>query len=104
LVVILSPYAPHISEELWKLLGNNAGTLSYAPFPIFNPEHLIENEFNYPVSINGKTKTSINLPLTLEPKEVEEIILKEEAITKYFDGKAPKKVIVVKGRIINIVI
>jgi leucyl-tRNA synthetase len=104
LVVILSPYAPHISEELWKLLGNKAGTLSYAPFPIFNPEHLIENEFNYPVSINGKTKTSINLALTLEPKEVEEIILKEEAITKYFDGKAPKKVIVVKGRIINIVI
>ncbi len=104
LVIILSPYAPHICEELWQLLGNVAGTLSYTPFPIFNPNHLIENEFNYPVSINGKTKTSINLALTLEPKEVEEIILKEEKITKYFDGKYPKKVIVVKGRIINIVI
>ncbi|OAQ38745.1 leucine--tRNA ligase [Pedobacter psychrophilus] len=104
LVIILSPYAPHICEELWQLLGNEAGTLSYTPFPIFNPDHLIENEFNYPVSINGKTKTSINLALTLEPKEVEEIILKEEAIIKYFDGKYPKKVIVVKGRIINIVI
>ncbi|MBK0383397.1 leucine--tRNA ligase [Pedobacter sp. SD-b] len=104
LVIILSPYAPHICEELWQLLGNKAGTLSFVPYPVFNPEYLIENEFDYPVSINGKTKTNINLPLTLEPKEVEEIVLKEETITKYFDGKYPKKVIVVKGRIINIVL
>jgi leucyl-tRNA synthetase len=104
LVIILSPYAPHICEELWVLLGNQAGTLSYTPFPVFNPQHLVENEFNYPVSINGKTKTNINLSLAMEPKEVEEFILQQEAITKYFDQKYPKKVIVVKGRIINIVL
>ena len=104
LVIILSPYAPHICEELWVLLGNQAGTLSHASFPVFNPEHLIENEFNYPVSINGKTKTNINLSLAMEPKEVEEFILNHDPITKYFENKSPKKVIVVKGRIINIVI
>ena len=86
------------------LLGNQAGTLSHASFPVFNPEHLIENEFNYPVSINGKTKTNINLSLAMEPKEVEEFILNNDPITKYFENKSPKKVIVVKGRIINIVI
>jgi leucyl-tRNA synthetase len=104
LVIILSPYAPHICEELWEQLGNQAGTISYTTFPIFNPQHLIENEFNYPVSINGKTKTSINLSLALEPKEVEEFILTQESVTKYFEEKYPKRVIVVKGRIINIVL
>jgi leucyl-tRNA synthetase len=104
LVIILSPYAPHICEELWVLLGNQAGTLSYAPFPIFNSEHLVENEFNYPVSINGKTKTNINLSLAMEPKEIEEYILTQESVTKYFEQKYPKRVIVVKGRIINIVL
>jgi leucyl-tRNA synthetase len=104
LVIILSPYAPHICEELWEQLGNQAGTISYTDFPIFNPQHLIENEFNYPVSINGKTKTSINLSLAMEPKEVEEFILTQESVTKYFEEKYPKRVIVVKGRIINIVL
>jgi leucyl-tRNA synthetase len=104
LVIILSPYAPHICEELWKQLGNQQGTISYTDFPIFNPQHLIENEFNYPVSINGKTKTSINLSLAMEPKEVEEFILTQESVTKYFEEKYPKRVIVVKGRIINIVL
>ena len=104
LVVTLSPYAPHICEELWVLLGNPAGTLSYASFPIFNPNYLIENEFNYPVSINGKTKTNINLPLAMEIAEVEKYVLASELVAKYLDGKTPKKVIVVKGRIINIVL
>jgi leucyl-tRNA synthetase len=103
LVVTLSSYAPHICEELWVLLGNKAGTLSYAAYPTFNPAHLVENEFNYPVSINGKTKTNVNLPLSMEVAEVEKYILESEIITKYLDGKAPKKIIVVKGRIINIV-
>jgi leucyl-tRNA synthetase len=104
LVIILSPYAPHICEELWKLLGNEAGTLSYTPFPIFNPEHLVENEFAYPVSVNGKTKTNLLLSLALEPAEVEKEVMANDQILKYLDGKTPKKVIVVKGRIINIVI
>jgi leucyl-tRNA synthetase len=104
LVIILSPYAPHICEELWVLLGNQAGTISYATYPIFNPAHLVENEFNYPVSINGKTKTNVNLPLSMDVAEVEKYMLEGDILTKYLDGKTPKKVIVVKGRIINIVV
>ncbi|MEO5910424.1 MAG: leucine--tRNA ligase [Pelobium sp.] len=104
LIIILSPYAPHICEELWVLLGNKAGTLSYANFPVFNPEHLVENEFSYPVSINGKTKTNLLLSLALEPADVEKEVMANDQVLKYLDGKTPKKVIVVKGRIINIVV
>lgn len=103
LVIILSPYAPHICEELWSLLGNNE-SISKASFPVFNAQHLIEDDFNYPVSINGKTKTTVNLPLTMEVSEIEKFVLESESFGKYFDGKTPKKVIVVKGRIINIVL
>jgi leucyl-tRNA synthetase/very-short-patch-repair endonuclease len=104
MVITLSPYAPHICEELWVMLGNGAGTLSYAPYPKFNPEYLIENEFAYPVSINGKTRMNLNISLSLEGKEVEDLVLANADVQKYLDGKAPKKVIVVKGRIINIVV
>jgi len=104
MVIILSPYAPHICEELWVMLGNEAGTLSYAPYPKFNPEYLIENEFAYPVSINGKTRMNLNISLAIEGKEVEDLILANADVQKYLDGKTPKKVIVVKGRIINIVV
>nr|WP_294896445.1 class I tRNA ligase family protein [uncultured Pedobacter sp.] len=104
MVVLIYPYAPHIAEELWKLLGNQSGTLSYAKFPEFNPAHLVENEFSYPVSINGKTKMNLLLSLALEPAEVEKEVMANEQVLKYLDGKAPKKVIVVKGRIINLVV
>jgi len=104
MVIILSPYAPHICEELWTLLGNEPGTLSYAPYPKFNPEYLIENEFAYPVSINGKTRMNLNISLAIEGKEVEDLVLANVDVQKYLDGKTPKKVIVVKGRIINIVV
>ncbi|MGI4022205.1 MAG: leucine--tRNA ligase [Janthinobacterium lividum] len=104
MVIILSPYAPHICEELWKLLGNEAGTLSYAAFPKFNPEFLVEDAFSYPISINGKTKTNLSIPLSLEPKEVEMLVLADENVQKYLAGQTPKKVIVVKGRIVNMVV
>jgi leucyl-tRNA synthetase len=104
MVIILSPYAPHICEELWTLLGNPAGSLSYAPYPIFNPTYLVEDEFAYPVSVNGKTRLNLNLSLSLEPKAIEESVLANADVQKYLDGKKPKKVIVVKGRIVNIVI
>ena len=104
MVVVLSPYAPHICEELWKLLGNEAGTLSYAVYPKFNPEYLVEDAFSYPISINGKTKTNLNIPLSLEPKEVEAFVLADENVQKYLAGQTPKKVIVVKGRIVNMVV
>jgi leucyl-tRNA synthetase len=104
LVVILSPYAPHICEELWVLLGNQPGTLSYAPYPKFIPGYLIEDEFAYPISVNGKTRLNLNIPLSLEPADVEPLVLANADVQKYLDGKAPKKVIVVKGRIVNIVL
>jgi leucyl-tRNA synthetase len=104
LVVILSPYAPHICEELWTLLGNEAGTLSYTAFPKFNPAYLVEDEFAYPISINGKTKLNLNMALSLEPKDIEAFVLASADVQKYLDNKAPRKVIVVKGRIVNIVL
>ncbi|RQO80145.1 leucine--tRNA ligase [Pedobacter sp. KBW01] len=104
MVIILSPYAPHICEELWVLLGNDAGTLSYTAFPTFKPEYLVEDEFAYPVSINGKMKMNLNLSLNLAQPEVESILLADEHFQKFLDGKAPKKIIFVKGKIINVVV
>jgi leucyl-tRNA synthetase len=104
LVVVLAPYAPHIAEELWTLLGNPAGSISTAAYPKFNPAFLVEDDFSYPVSFNGKMKTNISLPLNMEPKEIEAAVLASADVQKYLDGKSPKKVIVVKGRIVNIVI
>jgi leucyl-tRNA synthetase len=104
LVIVLSSYAPHICEELWVLLGNEAGTLSYSSYPKFNSAYLVEDEFAYPISINGKTKMNLNISLSLEPKEIEEFVLANADVQRYLDGKAPKKVIVVKGRIVNMVV
>ena len=104
LVIVLSAYAPHISEELWTLLGNAPGTLSVAPYPVFNPEYLVENEFSYPVSVNGKTRMNLNISLSLSQAEVEVIVLANTDLQKYLEGKPPKKIIFVKGKIINIVI
>jgi leucyl-tRNA synthetase len=104
LIIILSPYAPHICEELWVLLGNEPGTLSHAPYPKFNPAYLVEDEFAYPISINGKTKINLNIPLSLNMKETEDFVLAHADVQRYLDGKSPKKVIVVKGRIVNIVL
>ncbi|MEO7214810.1 DUF559 domain-containing protein [Mucilaginibacter sp.] len=104
MVIILEPYAPHICEELWVLLGNEAGTLSYAQYPTFNPAYLVEDEFSYPISFNGKMKTNVSLSLSLSNEEIEAAIRSHTDVLKYLDGKAPKKVIVVKGRIVNIVV
>ncbi|MFB0494023.1 leucyl-tRNA synthetase [Mucilaginibacter sp. OAE612] len=104
MVIILSPYAPHICEELWSLLGNADGTLSYAPFPKFNAEYLVEDEFAYPISINGKMKMNLSISLSLDVKEIEAVVLANADVQKYLDGKTPKKLIVVKGRIVNMVV
>ncbi len=102
LVVVLSPYAPHICEELWSLLRNKE--LSSTPYPTFNPAHLEENEFAYPISVNGKMKMNLNLSLSLDETAVREIVLSNEQIQGYLEGKKPKKMIFVKGKIVNIVI
>jgi len=104
LCIVLSPYAPHITEDLWTKLGNKDGSISYASYPIFNPQYLVESEFSYPVSINGKMRAKIVLPLNLEIAEIEKEALANSDVQKHLDGKSPKKVIVVKGRIVNIVI
>jgi len=103
LVIVLSSYAPHITEELWSLLGNKE-SLSFAAYPVFNPSYMVEDEFSYPISVNGKTRLNLNLSLTLEAASIEELVLADEQVQKYLEGKTPKKVIVVKGRIVNIVI
>jgi leucyl-tRNA synthetase len=104
MVIVLSAYAPHICEELWTLLGNEPGTLSYAAYPVFNPEYLVEDEISYPVSVNGKTRMNLSISSTMEAQEIEALVLANEQVQKYLDGKSPKKVIVVKGRIVNIVV
>src|SRR5690606_32163879 len=102
--IVLHPYAPHITEELWVLLGNTAGTLSYASYPAFNPEYLVEDEFAYPISVNGKTRLNLTLPLSLEQADVEKAVLANEDVQRYLDGKPVRKVIYVKGRIVNVVV
>ncbi|WP_293299408.1 leucine--tRNA ligase [Pedobacter sp. UBA4863] len=102
LVVVLAAYAPHICEELWSLLGHK--DLTTAQFPVFNPNYLIEDEFAYPISINGKMKMNLNLSLALEAKEAEEAVLANEQVQGFLNGATPKKIIFVKGKIVNIVV
>ncbi len=104
LVILLSPYAPHISEELWVKLGHEAGTISYATFPTFNPEYLVSDAFSYPISFNGKVRFNLEFPRTMSMKEIEDLVLAHENTAKYLEGKAPKKMIVVPERIVNVVV
>jgi len=104
MVILLSPYAPHIAEELWVKLGNEPGTISYASFPKFNEAYLVEANVAYPVSFNGKMRFTIELPTALTPQEVEAEVLAFEQTHKYLEGNTPKKVIVVPGKIVNVVL
>jgi len=103
LLICLSPYAPHIAEELWKQLGHNE-SISTAAFPDFNEAFLVDDNVNYPVSFNGKVKFTLELAATLTPQEVEAIVRANEQTSKYLDGKEPKKVIVVHKKIVNMVV
>lgn len=102
LAVLISPYAPHIAEELWHRLGHQT-SISQVPFPLFNPEHLVESSKEYPVSFNGKTRFMIELPMDMSAAEIEKTILADDRTAQQLNGAAPKKVIVVPGKIINIV-
>jgi leucyl-tRNA synthetase len=103
LLICLSPYAPHITEELWNQLGNTE-SISTAPFPDFNEAYLVDDSINYPVSINGKLKFTLELPATLTIQEVEAEVMKNEQTQKLLEGKQPKKVIVVHKKIVNMVV
>jgi len=103
LLVILAPYAPHITEELFHAIGNNTSIVN-APFPGFEQKYLIETEKEYPVSINGKVRTTINISLDAGQSEVEEIALNNEVIRKWIGDQKPKKVIYVKNKMINVVV
>ena len=103
LLVLLTPYAPHIAEELWALIGN-AGSILDAPYPVFEKKYVVESSKEYPVSVNGKLRTTIDLPLDMQQSEVEQVVLNNEVIKKWLEGKAPKKIIFVKGKMVNVVI
>ncbi|MGA1226067.1 MAG: leucine--tRNA ligase [Tamlana sp.] len=102
LLILISPYAPHIAEELWNQLGHNE-SISTAPFPKFDTSHLVESSKNYPISFNGKMRFTLELPLDMSKDEIEKTVLANEKTQEQLQGRTPKKVIVVPGKIVNIV-
>jgi leucyl-tRNA synthetase len=102
LLVLIAPYAPHIAEELWSQLGNNE-SISTAPFPIFDASHLVESSKAYPISFNGKMRFTMELSLDLSKEEIETAVMANEKTIAQLEGRTPKKVIVVPGKIVNIV-
>jgi leucyl-tRNA synthetase len=102
-VICLSPYAPHIAEELWAKLGNT-NSVHISQFPIFDAQFLVEDSFSYPISVNGKHRMNIEMSLTLSQQEVEQIVLTNADVQKWLEEKTPKKIIFVKGKIVNMVV
>lgn len=102
LAILVSPYAPHIAEELWERLGNT-GSISVAPFPKFDSTYLVESSKEYPISFNGKMRFKLELPLDMGKDEIEAAVLAHEKTQAQLGGRTPKKVIVVPGKIVNIV-
>ncbi|WP_289038467.1 class I tRNA ligase family protein [uncultured Zobellia sp.] len=102
LAVLVSPYAPHIAEELWKLLGHE-GSIATVAFPKFEEKYLVESSKEYPVSFNGKMRFKLELPLDLSKDEIEAAVMAHEKTQQQLQGRTPKKVIVVPGKIVNIV-
>ena len=103
LPVLISPFAPHIAEELWSRLGNTESVTKEA-YPQHEEKFLVESNHKYPVSFNGKVRFTLELAADLGKVEIEKIVMSEDRTQQYLDGKNPKKVIVVPGRIVNIVI
>ena len=103
LAVVISPYAPHICEELWQILGNSE-SVEYVPFPIFDEKYLVEDEIEYPVSFNGKVRFKLSLSAELSKEDIEEFVLKNDKVLAQLNGNDPKKIIVVPKKIINIVV
>ena len=102
LAILIAPYAPHIAEEVWAAMGHNT-SICDAEFPICNEAYLVESNTKYPISFNGKVRFTMELPADMSKEDVEKTVLANEQTAKYLDGKAPKKVIVVPNKIVNIV-
>ncbi len=102
LAILVSPYAPHIAEELWERLGHTE-SIAEAPFPKFEEKYLVESSKEYPISFNGKMRFKLELPLDMDKDEIEAAVLAHEKTQEQLQGRAPKKVIVVPGKIVNIV-
>jgi leucyl-tRNA synthetase len=102
LIILVSPYAPHIAEELWEALGHKQ-SIAYAPFPKHDEKYLVESTKNYPISFNGKMRFTMELPLDLTKEEIEKAVMAHEKTKSQLEGRVPKKVIIVPGKIVNIV-
>ena len=102
LAILISPYAPHIAEELWALLGND-GSIAITAYPKFDGQYLVEDSKEYPISFNGKMRFTMELPLDLDKQEIEAAVMANEKTQQQLQGRTPKKVIVVPGKIVNIV-
>ncbi len=102
-LICISPYAPHVAEELWQVLGNES-SISFASYPTFNPEYLVLDTFSYPISINGKHRSNIEFSLNANQQEIEQTVLADEIVLKWLEGKQPKKIVFVKGKIVNVVV
>ena len=103
LCLIVSPFAPHIAEELWQLLGHTE-SINYAQFPTYNPDYMREDSFEYPIMINGKMRTKISFDIGLSKEAIETAVMTDEVVLKWVDGQSPKKIIVVPKKIVNIVL
>lgn len=103
LLILLTPYAPHVAEELWSRLGNEGSVLD-AAFPKFDPKHILESSKEYPVSVNGKLRTTMNISLDASQSEVETLVLANETVQKWIEGRPHKKIIYVKGKMVNVVV
>jgi leucyl-tRNA synthetase len=103
LVILLAPYAPHIAEELWHLLGNETSIVD-AAYPRFEEKYVKESSKTYPVAINGKTRTELTIALDATQQQVEEMVLANDVVKKWMEGRSPKKVIYVKNKMVNVVV
>ena len=103
LLILLAPYAPHIAEELWSQLGNS-GSILNERYPVYEPKYLVESSKEYPISINGKMRTTIDIALGIPEEEVERIVLGHEVVKKWLEGKQPKKIIYKEGKMVNVVV
>lgn len=103
MVLLLAPFAPHLAEELWELLGHQT-SVSLAPFPQYSKQYLQEDSYAYPIAINGKVRAKVTFEVDTPATAIEQVVLTHESIQKWLKGQKPKQVIIIPQRMINIVL